>query len=604
MQFDHYVIFGAGQIGSSIVRNIGEESILYFIDNDSNKAGKEIHGIKIYHFEDVCGQLDRHFIVVAVGKDKKDGIIAQLERNNIKSYIYYEELLRQIIKKKIENRQNYIEIYDKAIRWIQKNAIHDKGISVASEIRKSYPEVTGYYIPSLLCWGYRDLALSFAKWLCSIQKEDGSWYDTENSKPYIFDSAQILKGLIAIRELYPQADEHILKGCNWILSNMQEDGRLPSPRENDFGDGKTCAEVIHIYCLSPIVAAADLYEIPEYREKAYKILNYYKENAYEEIMNFGLLSHFYAYVMEGLVDMGEDEMARKAMEGMEAFQRENGAVPGYCNVNWVCSVGVFQLALVWYRLGNIEKGNRAFEYACKLQNASGGWFGSYMSEENRNEDHAYFPHSEISWSAKYFLDALYWKNRAGFEKQASIFKDAISLEDEKYQTIEKAVRKIMKEKNLSPCVLDAGCGKGAYLKNLLKRVPQGQYAVVDISESVMQSVQCPEVMMKQGVLTNIPYKDDAFDLVYSCEALEHAVDIDSSIKEMARVTKAGGMIVIIDKNKSMLGYFEIEDCEQWFDKKELSNIMLQYCSEVEVKTEVGYEESVDGLFYTWTGKVR
>ena len=35
---------------------------------------------------------------------------------------------------------------------------------------------------------------------------------------------------------------------------------------------------------------------------------------------------------------------------------------------------------------NIERGNAAFRYACKLQNSSGGWYGSYLSIENMEEN--------------------------------------------------------------------------------------------------------------------------------------------------------------------------------------------------------------------------
>ena len=47
--------------------------------------------------------------------------------------------------------------------------------------RYYYPEVTGYYIPTLMRWGFTDQAESYAKWLISIQHSDGAWYDTEGS---------------------------------------------------------------------------------------------------------------------------------------------------------------------------------------------------------------------------------------------------------------------------------------------------------------------------------------------------------------------------------------------------------------------------------------
>ena len=136
--------------------------------------------------------------------------------------------------------------------------------------------------------------------------------------PYIFDSAQILKGLLAVREIYPKVDNHIIRGCDWILQQMTEEGQLVTPVKDAWGDDiRTCSELIHMYCLAPLVQAANVFNRPDYEEKAYKILEYYKTNYYNEIMNFGLLSHFYAYVMEALLDMGEIQIAEEAMKKME-----------------------------------------------------------------------------------------------------------------------------------------------------------------------------------------------------------------------------------------------------------------------------------------------
>lgn len=606
MQSECYILFGAGEIGSSFIDVIGREKVLCFVDNSPQKIGKKIRDVSVLSLNDVREHLETHSVIVAVGRDKKDEIMAQLKKNNVKSVIYYEDIRREITRKRIESRVNYIEIYNRAIKWLKSNIVENKGIINNSGVKKPYPEVTGYFIPSLLQWGYRDIAISFAKWLCDIQKPDGSWYDTEDKQPYIFDSAQILKGLLSIRHLYPEVDVNIRRGCDWILSNMSEDGRLPSPRESDFGDGKTYGEIIHIYCLSPLVEVGEIFHMPEYIEKANRILTYYKEHEYEQIMQFRLLSHFYAYVMEGLLDMGEEKLVREAMEGVAHLQKESGAVPAYSDVNWVCSTGMFQLALVWFRLGELKRGNKAFQYACRLQNVSGGWFGGYLSDESFDEINTYFPNSEISWAVKYFLDALYWKNKAEFEKQAPMFKDTLSASDGRYLIIEDVLAKYVNEEGESsePAIIaDIGCGKGAYLKNLIRKFPNFQYAAVDLSETVMSYIGNQKIRINQGTLTNIPYDDNTFDFVYTCEALEHAVDIENAIKEMARVTKPNGMIAIIDKNKDMLGYFEIEEWEQWFDEQELCGIMRKYCREVSAIKDVGYEEPANGLFYAWIGKV-
>lgn len=594
-----YVIFGAGNYGQETLKILGAENICYFIDNSSEKINNEVYGKTVLSFKEGISKKENAKIVIAVSEMYRNQMETQLKNAGVDDYCTYAEIKREIIKKKILSRPNYLKVYNNAIRWIDNNSIAGEGIINNSSLKLSYPEVTGYYIPTLLRWGYKERAISYAKWLCSIQKEDGSWYDTLDEAPYIFDSAQILKGLLSVRTIYEDKDtidRAIISGCNWILECMAEDGQLITPTETAWGGVAT--ELIHTYCLSPLVEAARVFNKNEYEVAAYKILNYYKTNYYQQIVNFSMLSHFYAYVVEAMLDMGENELAKQAMLNMEVYQKENGAVPAYNNVDWVCSTGLFQLALIWYRLGDEQRGNRAFTYACKLQNETGGWYGSYVSEENACENNNYFPGAEISWAVKYFLDALYYKNLCQFEAQAYMFRDDLDVNDQKYQIIKDEVEKKQQGK-----VLDVGCGKGRYLKRLISDAPAHEYFAVDISKKVMQYLSAyGEVEKKQGSLTDIPYSDNKFDIVYTCEALEHAIDIQSAIREMFRVTKKNGKVIIVDKNKNMYGYYEIEEWEQWFDKDELLNIMSHYCETIEYVDSIAYDgKEADGLFGAWIG---
>lgn len=596
-----YILFGAGVYGKKAIIQLGHSNIDYFIDNKCEK--REIEGISIYHYSEVKGKIKDCRIVISVSEQYRKEIKNQLDNDGIEN-ISIDELLLELARERLLKRNNTINIYRKAINWIYSNTINESGIAVSNNVRIIYPEVTGYYIPTLLKWGYKDLAIKYAKELIRIQKKDGSWYDSTDQAPYIFDSAQILKGLLAIRNIMPEVDDSIVKGCNWIISCISESGKLITPTKNAWGEDKSfCDEKVHIYCLSPLMEAGEIFNKPNYLTEAKKIWNYYKENYYDEILNFSLLSHFYAYLMEALLDLGEVDMARTAMNNISQYQKETGAVPALNNVDWVCSTGLFQLALVWFRLGDIDRGNKAFTYACKLQNESGGWFGSYLSEENVNEDNIYFPNSEISWAVKYFLDALYYKNQAEFKLQSSIFLSEIRLDDDRYIKVKKEIKEIKGEKPLK--ILDVGCGKGRYIKNLISEMPDNKYYGVDISEDVMKYIDNSEVICKAGTLTQIPYENDEFDCVYSCEALEHAIDIESSLNEMARVTKKNGKIIIVDKNKDKLGTMEIEEWEQWFDENELVEVMKNHCSEVSVHRNINYEgNAADGLFLIWVGKVK
>lgn len=597
-----YAVFGAGNFGKQTIEYVGEK-IAFFIDNNAEKQKHDFYGFKVYSLKEALEQIQDKIIIIAISEQYVEEIAEQLVANGVQNYTTFKEVQIAVTKEKLEKRTDYIKIYNRAINWIKENSVKDGGIITTTKYEKSYPEVTGYFIPTLLRWGYKELALEYAKWLCSIQKEDGSWYDSFDKSPYVFDSAQILKGLLAIRNLYPEVEKHIINGCDWILSNMHEDGRLMTPVEDAWEDKKTCSELIHTYCMSPIFEAGRAYNRADYIQKADKIMKYYIENYRDKIVHFDLLSHFYAYVCEAMVDTENEELAREAMENISVFQKESGAVPAYNNVDWVCSTGLFQLSIVWFRLGDLERGNKAFEYACRLQNESGGWYGSYLSEENSEEINTYFPDAEISWAVKYFLDALYYKNLAQFETQASIFQNEINELDGRYLAVKQVICDTHQGKPLK--VLDIGCGKGAYLKNLTAELPDNTYFACDMSLKVMEYFEIDSVEKKQGTLTNIPYENDTFDIVYTCEALEHAVDIESALAEMARVTKSGGRIVIIDKSVSRLGYFDIEKWEQWFDDEILMNIMKKYCSEVSVEEEISFmKEAANGLFHAWVGKVR
>ena len=601
---DKYIIFGAGKLGHSAVGLIGVDKIEFILDNDVNKKNEEISGLRIYKPTDKYSEIKNKNVIIAVGTKYYDEIENQLRNNGILHIISFQKLSRQIIKARIQHRSDYIAVYKAAINWIKEHTLVEKtGKSIINNthVQRGYPEVTGYFIPSLIRAGYGDLAMEYARWLCSIQHADGSWWDTDDAESYTFDSAQILKGLLAVREMLPLVDQYILKGCDWLITNIHEDGRMTTADESAVGNKRECSELIHLYCLSPLIEAAKIFNKPEYKEQAEKVLRYYKTNHRDEIVHFNILSHFYSYIVEAMVDLGEYDLAREAMDNVASIQNIDGSVPAYKNVHWVCSTGLFQFATIWFRLDDREHGEKAFRYAMSLQNESGGWYGSYPPDDKyKCEENDYFPISEISWAVKYFLDALYYKNKADFKIFSPQFFDEIDRNDGRYVAVFDEVKKLEEGSN----VIDVGCSKGRYLKNLIDDVPDCHYFGVDIATSGMESIKDDRIEKKSGILTCIPYPDNKFDMAYVCEALEHCIDVDASIRELARVVKPGGKILIVDKNAKALGEMEIDEWEQWFSSGELKDIMLKYCSSVTVTEDVPYDpENKQGVFSAWCGMV-
>jgi SAM-dependent methyltransferase len=94
----------------------------------------------------------------------------------------------------------------------------------------------------------------------------------------------------------------------------------------------------------------------------------------------------------------------------------------------------------------------------------------------------------------------------------------------------------------SPLILDAGCGTGG---NLKRYATIGQAEGVEPFEEAVQ--MCRErgfEAVRQAGLEDLPYEDDRFDLIASTDVLEHIAAEQEALRELLRVTKPGGILVI------------------------------------------------------------
>jgi SAM-dependent methyltransferase len=96
-------------------------------------------------------------------------------------------------------------------------------------------------------------------------------------------------------------------------------------------------------------------------------------------------------------------------------------------------------------------------------------------------------------------------------------------------------------------VLDVGCGTGIFAREALKRVGiNGKVTGIDLNESMLsvgRRLQ-PEIAWQQGDVVKLPFDDDAFDVVGSQFVLMFLPDRVASLKEMWRVLKPGGRLII------------------------------------------------------------
>lgn len=98
-------------------------------------------------------------------------------------------------------------------------------------------------------------------------------------------------------------------------------------------------------------------------------------------------------------------------------------------------------------------------------------------------------------------------------------------------------------------VLDVGCAAGNQLYTIAHRIESGHG--IDIAQSLVNAATeyakengFDNLSFSRGEVENIKFDDETFDFVICGEVLEHIFDKDQGLKELLRVLKKGGILVV------------------------------------------------------------
>lgn len=129
-------------------------------------------------------------------------------------------------------------------------------------------------------------------------------------------------------------------------------------------------------------------------------------------------------------------------------------------------------------------------------------------------------------------------------------------------------------------VLDIGCGKGFLLYDLLEQVPEIEIQGLEISNyAIAHAKKEVAPFIKQGNATNLPYENNAFDLVLAINVLHNlqCYDLEKALKEIERVSAQNSYIVMdayrTEEERVNLFYWQltcsciysIEEWQWWFN---------------------------------------
>ena len=103
-------------------------------------------------------------------------------------------------------------------------------------------------------------------------------------------------------------------------------------------------------------------------------------------------------------------------------------------------------------------------------------------------------------------------------------------------------------------LLEVGCGRGGFAIWLAKNAPQFSIVALDFSGAAIAigkasaAVQQVNVEFVQGDAEALQFADGTFDVVISCECMEHVPHPPVMARELARVLKPGGRFLLTTEN--------------------------------------------------------
>lgn len=94
--------------------------------------------------------------------------------------------------------------------------------------------------------------------------------------------------------------------------------------------------------------------------------------------------------------------------------------------------------------------------------------------------------------------------------------------------------------------LDIGCGTGLLLKAVKKKYRYSEIYGLDLSPAMI--LVAKKYVSKKNIIlgdaTKLPFADNYFDAVSAIHMLYHVQNINKAIKEMKRVTKPNGLVIV------------------------------------------------------------
>ncbi len=127
-------------------------------------------------------------------------------------------------------------------------------------------------------------------------------------------------------------------------------------------------------------------------------------------------------------------------------------------------------------------------------------------------------------------------------------------------------------------VLEAGCGAGRFTEILLKK--GASLVSSDLSSAVEVNAENFPVsdnhMVIQADINDMPYADESFDVVICLGVIQHTPDTEKTIKDLYKLVKKGGTLVIDHYTFSKSNYLRMAPLYRMHLRKKTSSYTIPY----------------------------
>jgi hypothetical protein len=345
------------------------------------------------------------------------------------------------------------------VRWILGAQTPDGGIaayySLLTGYSASYPEVTGYIIPTLYDFAQltadsaaRVAAERATLWLLPLQMVSGTFpgglqVSDSDAQASVFNTGQILQGLVRAHAETgnPEILERAVAAGAWLTSIQQADGAWTGPAAYQ-GVAHTYYSMVS-WALAQLAAQSGNLACGSAADRNIDyVLAHIKPNGWIDGINLKghpAYLHFIAYVIQGTLECGilrhrDDAIqaaAKPAWVLLRQFETHKRLLGTYepdfrGGQRFACLTGEAQMSCVWLRLFEVTGDLRYLNAALKMnerlkqllprkgrRGVVSGVAGSYPIWG------AYQPMRYISWGCKFLADALMLEQRLTREFEAS-----------------------------------------------------------------------------------------------------------------------------------------------------------------------------------------